>query len=255
MRRLLALAIPLALMMGTGCVAHVHDGHYRSHRSVEVIEYSYSGDHPVPDDHGGGWCSHTHTHVHEYQPTTTYYVYTDNAYYYRGPSLVWYWDYHPHAHGGHCNLSGRHSHDYYPTASRGYRYERNRGYVWDRTHTASPVYGYAGRASRPSSRPSSYSTNDNGGSSYGRRPPPSGTGHGTTPPRSDGGWGNGGNSGNGSSGGGYGNGNSGNGNSGGGYGTPPAGRGNSNGRGNSDDKDGLTLATGLVVDDAIVVIE
>ena len=144
MRRLLALAIPLALMMGTGCVAHVHDGPYRStYRTVEV-DYSYSGDHPVPDEYGGGWCSDVHTHVHDYRPTTTYYTYTDNVYYYRGPSVVWYWDYHPLVVGGYCNLHGRHSHDYYPSSGPGYRYERNRGYVWDRTHRASPVYSYVG---------------------------------------------------------------------------------------------------------------
>jgi len=80
MRRLLALAVPLALMMGTGCVAHVH-GPARHHAPVQVIEYSYSSDHPIPDDFGGGWCPYSHVHVHDYEPTTTYYVYSDNAYY------------------------------------------------------------------------------------------------------------------------------------------------------------------------------
>ncbi|NVJ19521.1 hypothetical protein HV826_36055, partial [Myxococcus sp. AM010] len=151
MRRLLALAVPLALMMGTGCVAHVH-GPAR-HAPVQVIEYSYSSDHPIPDDFGGGWCPYSHVHVHDYEPTTTYYAYSDNAYYYSGPSVVWYWNDHPHAHGGLCNMHGRHSHDYYPNGGNIYRYERNRGYVWSRTHSASAGYGYV----RPSTRPNALS--------------------------------------------------------------------------------------------------
>ncbi|NOK02503.1 MULTISPECIES: hypothetical protein [Myxococcus] len=169
MRRLLALAVPLALMMGTGCVAHVH-GPARHHAPVQVIEYSYSSDHPIPDDFGGGWCPYSHVHVHDYEPTTTYYVYSDDAYYYSGPSVVWYWNDHPHAHGGLCNMHGRHSHDYYPSTGSIYRYERNRGYVWSRTHSASAGYGYVRPATRPSNRPvvpgNTYS---------GTRPPPGGT--------------------------------------------------------------------------------
>ncbi len=171
MRRLLALAVPIALMMGTGCVAHVHGpAHYAP---VDVIEYSYSGDHPIPDDFGGGWCPYSHMHVHEYQPTTTYYVYSDNAYYYQGPSVVWYWDDHPHAHGGLCHLRGRHSHDYYPTVGNLYRYERGRGYVWSRTHSASAGYSYV-RPARPATPGNTYG---------GQRTPPSGTRWSTQPPR------------------------------------------------------------------------
>ncbi|WNZ62640.1 hypothetical protein QEG98_02070 [Myxococcus sp. MxC21-1] len=152
MRRLLALAVPLALMMGTGCVAHVH-GPARHHAPVQVIEYSYSSDHPIPDEFGGGWCPYSHVHVHDYEPTTTYYVYSDDAYYYSGPSVVWYWNDHPHAHGGLCNMHGRHSHDYYPSSGSIYRYERNRGYVWSRTHSASAGYGYVRPATRPPTAP------------------------------------------------------------------------------------------------------
>ncbi|WP_426756434.1 hypothetical protein [Myxococcus sp. Y35] len=187
MRRLLALAVPIALMMGTGCVAHVHGPAH--HVPVDVIEYSYSSDHPIPDDYGGGWCPYSHVHVHEYQPTTTYYVYSDNAYYYQGPSVVWYWNDHPHAHGGICNLRGRHSHDYYPTVGNLYRYERNRGYVWSRTHSASAGYGYVRPATRPA-RPGMP------GNTYGgTRSPPGGRQWSTQPSRSqghssNGSWGN-----------------------------------------------------------------
>ncbi|MFP2959565.1 hypothetical protein ACLEPN_17415 [Myxococcus sp. 1LA] len=231
MRRLLTLAVPLALMMGTGCVAHVHGPAH--HAPVQVVEYSYSSDHPIPDDFGGGWCPYSHMHVHDYEPTTTYYTYSDNAYYYSGPSVVWYWDDHPHAHGGLCSLRGRHSHDYYPSTGSIYRYERNRGYVWSRTHSASAGYGYVRPAQRPS-RPVVPGNTYSGG-----RSPPSGTGWGTQPPRGNS---SGGHSrpnrgqGNNSSGWGRGNppparpasGSSSNGSSGNGWSSPPSGRATNN---------------------------
>ncbi|NTX39919.1 hypothetical protein HUA78_36325, partial [Myxococcus sp. CA033] len=212
MRRLLALAIPLALMMGTGCYAHYH-GPAARRPVVAVVDYRFSGDHPIPDHDGGGWCPYDHVHTHGYRPAETHYVYTDDVYYYQGPTMVWYWDFHLDPLGASCGLHGRHSHDYYPNAGRAYRWERNRGYVYDRTHAASAGYGYSRARSRPASR-GSVSRNDDRPSN---RPPPSGTGWGTQPPRggsrydgdnNGGGWGGGNNSG-GNNGGGYGRGNSG----------------------------------------------
>ncbi|RKH46412.1 hypothetical protein D7Y23_23825, partial [Corallococcus sp. AB050B] len=159
MNRLLALVVPVALLMGTGCVVEAH-----SHRPVRrvayvapapVAEYRFAGAHPVPDDYGGGWCPEDYAHVHDYQPPTTSYVYTDDVYYYRGPTVVWYWDYHPIASGGYCNLHGRHQHDYYPRGSwgAGYTYDRgSRGYRWNNSHDASAVRGGRNNIA-PSPRP------------------------------------------------------------------------------------------------------
>ncbi|NOJ92257.1 hypothetical protein HMI51_04770 [Corallococcus coralloides] len=148
MNRLLALVVPVALLMGTGCVVEAH-----SHRPVRrvayvapapVVEYRFAGAHPVPDDYGGGWCPEDYAHVHDYQPPQASYVYTDNVYYYRGPTVVWYWDYHPTPSGAYCNFHGRHQHDFYPQGSwgAGYSYDRgSRGYRWSNSHSASAVPG------------------------------------------------------------------------------------------------------------------
>ncbi|RKH70519.1 hypothetical protein [Corallococcus aberystwythensis] len=185
MNRLLALVVPLALLMGTGCVVEAH-----SHRPVRrvayvapVAEYRFAGAHPVPDDYGGGWCPEDYAHVHDYQPPQASYVYTDNVYYYRGPTVVWYWDYHPISSGGYCNLHGRHQHDYYPRGSwgSGYSYDRGgRGYRWDNTHAASAG---SGRNNVAPSRPAPAPVNQ------GRNPPPGGNGTGARPPSGSGGWG------------------------------------------------------------------
>ncbi|WP_415835133.1 hypothetical protein, partial [Corallococcus soli] len=189
MNRLLALVVPFALLMGTGCIV---DGHYhrptRAAYVAPVVEYRFAGAHPIPDDYGSGWCPEDYSHIHDYQPPQTSYVYTDNVYYYRGPTLVWYWDYHPIPNGGYCSFHGRHSHDFYPHGSwgHGYSYDRGtRGYRWDRTHAASAGnVRYNTGPSRPSSAPSPVPYN------VGRRPPPGGTGTGARPPSGSGnGWG------------------------------------------------------------------
>ncbi|NNB97520.1 hypothetical protein HJC10_40615, partial [Corallococcus exiguus] len=159
MNRLLALVVPVALLMGTGCVVEAH-----SHRPVvrraayiapaAVVEYRFAGAHPVPDDYGGGWCPEDYAHVHDYQPPQASYVYTDDVYYYRGPTVVWYWDYHPTPSGAYCNFHGRHQHDFYPQGSwgAGYSYDRGtRGYRWSNSHSASAVPG--GRNNIAPSRP------------------------------------------------------------------------------------------------------
>ncbi len=191
MNRLLALVVPLALLMGTGCVVEAH-----SHRPVRrvayvapapVVEYRFAGAHPIPDDYGGGWCPEDYAHVHDYQPPTTSYVYTDNVYYYRGPTVVWYWDYHPIPGGGYCNLHGRHQHDFYPHGSwgAGYSYDRGSGgYRWSNSHQASPVA--SGRNNIAPSRPAPAPAP----AQQGRNPPPGGTGTGARPP-SGAGWGRG----------------------------------------------------------------
>ncbi|WP_223639584.1 hypothetical protein [Corallococcus sp. EGB] len=188
MNRLLALVVPLALLMGTGCVVEAH-----SHRPVRrvayvepapVVQYRFAGAHPVPDDYGGGWCPEDYAHVHDYQPPQASYVYTDDVYYYRGPTVVWYWDYHPTPSGGYCNLHGRHQHDFYPHGSwgAGYSYDRgSRGYRWSNSHQASAIPGRNNVApSRPAPAP--------GPVYQGRNPPPGGTGTGARPP-SGSGWG------------------------------------------------------------------
>ncbi|MFB1484827.1 hypothetical protein [Corallococcus sp. RDP092CA] len=193
MNRLLALVVPLALLMGTGCVVEAH-----SHRPVRrvayvapapVVEYRFAGAHPIPDDYGGGWCPEDYAHVHDYQPPTTSYVYTDNVYYYRGPTVVWYWDYHPIPGGGYCNLHGRHQHDFYPHGSwgAGYSYDRGSGgYRWSNSHQASPVA--SGRNNIAPSRPAPAPAP--APAQQGRNPPPGGTGTGARPP-SGAGWGRG----------------------------------------------------------------
>ena len=154
MPRLLTLAVPLVLALGaSGCVAHSHH-----HYPVEEAptEYPYTGHHPVPHDHGGGWCMESHHHVHVYSPGPQY-VYVDRYYAYRGPTVVWYVDLHPNRHGGYCNLHGRHSHDYFPTREH-YSWDRGRNvYVYNRRHEASPGQGWS-------------------------RPAPSNPGHGYRPP-------------------------------------------------------------------------
>ncbi|WP_199738439.1 hypothetical protein [Corallococcus sp. CA054B] len=193
MNRLLALVVPVALLMGTGCVVEAH-----SHRPVRrvayvapapVVEYRFAGAHPVPDDYGGGWCPEDYAHVHDYQPPQASYVYTDNVYYYRGPTVVWYWDYHPTPSGAYCNFHGRHQHDFYPHGSwgAGYSYDRgSRGYRWSNSHSASAVPG--GRNNIAPSRPAPAPAPVN----QGRNPPPGGTGTGARPPSSSG-WGRGNN--------------------------------------------------------------
>ncbi|QAT88795.1 hypothetical protein EJ065_7270 [Corallococcus coralloides] len=193
MNRLLALVVPVALLMGTGCVVEAH-----SHRPVRrvayvapapVVEYRFAGAHPVPDDYGGGWCPEDYAHVHDYQPPQASYVYTDNVYYYRGPTVVWYWDYHPTPSGAYCNFHGRHQHDFYPQGSwgTGYSYDRgSRGYRWSNSHSASAVPG--GRNNIAPSRPAPAPAPVN----QGRNPPPGGTGTGARPP-SGSGWGRGNN--------------------------------------------------------------
>ncbi|RKG88668.1 hypothetical protein D7W82_09590 [Corallococcus sp. CA049B] len=193
MNRLLALVVPVALLMGTGCVVEAH-----SHRPVRrvayvapapVVEYRFAGAHPVPDDYGGGWCPEDYAHVHDYQPPQASYVYTDNVYYYRGPTVVWYWDYHPTPSGAYCNFHGRHQHDFYPQGSwgAGYSYDRgSRGYRWSNSHSASAVPG--GRNNVAPSRPAPAPAPVN----QGRNPPPGGTGTGARPP-SGSGWGRGNN--------------------------------------------------------------
>ncbi|WP_208719119.1 hypothetical protein [Corallococcus sicarius] len=189
MNRLLALVVPVTLLMGTGCLVEAH-----SHRPARVAyvepvaQYRFAGAHPVPDDYGGGWCPEDYGHVHDYQPPQTSYVYTDDVYYYRGPTVVWYWDYHPVPHGGYCSFHGRHSHDFYPHGSwgGGYSYDRgSRGYRWDRSHAASAGnVRYNSGPSRPGPAPHQGDTN------VGRRPPPGGNGTGARPPSgSSGGWG------------------------------------------------------------------
>ncbi|WP_158624969.1 hypothetical protein [Corallococcus terminator] len=189
MNRLLTLVVPFALLMGTGCVV---DGHYhrptRAAYVAPVVQYRFAGAHPVPDDYGSGWCPEDYSHVHDYQPPQASYVYTDDVYYYRGPTLVWYWDYHPIPSGGYCSFHGRHSHDFYPHGSwgHGYSYDRGtRGYRWDRTHAASA--GNIRYNTGPSRQPAPY----NGNSNVGRRGPPGGTGTGARPPSgsSNSGWG------------------------------------------------------------------
>ena len=145
MRRLLALLTPLALVAGTGCVVTPYSGHMRTYRTVEVTQYRFSGPHPIPG--GGGWCLEEYDHVHDYAPEVQYYSYTNDVYQYRGPTVVWYLDYHPIPTGGYCNLHGRHNHDYYPRQYDGWSYNWDRGrevYVYNNpryTHGASPVGG------------------------------------------------------------------------------------------------------------------
>ncbi|NRD64194.1 hypothetical protein HRD49_20790 [Corallococcus exiguus] len=194
MNRLLALVVPVALLMGTGCVVEAH-----SHRPVvrraayiapaAVVEYRFAGAHPVPDDYGGGWCPEDYAHVHDYQPPQASYVYTDDVYYYRGPTVVWYWDYHPTPSGAYCNFHGRHQHDFYPQGSwgAGYSYDRGtRGYRWSNSHSASAVPG--GRNNIAPSRPAPAPAPVN----QGRNAPPGGTGTGARPP-SGSSWGRGNN--------------------------------------------------------------
>src|SRR5215218_9772017 len=160
MHRPLTLVVPLLLALGaSGCVAHSH-AYYPAEPAP--TEYSYSGNHPVPYDQGGGWCTDSFLHVHAYAPGPQY-VYVDRSYAYRGPTVIWYVDTHPNSHGGYCSLQGRHSHDYFP--SRDYSWDRGREvYVYNNRHDASPGQGYG----RPT-------------------PPPVGVGHGSPPP-SGGGW-------------------------------------------------------------------
>ncbi|MBN1205684.1 MAG: hypothetical protein JXB05_12265, partial [Myxococcaceae bacterium] len=210
MRRLLALLAPLALLAGTGCVVTPYHGHTRTYRTVEVVQYRYSGAHPIAN--AGGWCLEEYDHVHDYAPETQYYAYTNNVYTYRGPTTVWYLDYHPVPHGGHCNLSGRHYHDYYPRQYSGwdYSWDRNREvyvYTSPRTHGASPASGYSSSPAPtyprnnyppPSNSGSGWERSPPGGTGhgssgggYGNRPPPSGGGYGNRPPPGGtGGWGN-----------------------------------------------------------------
>ena len=148
MIRILALA--MALSAFSGCVVHrVYGGYTRT----APLYYYYSGQHPISDGYGGGWCFLDGRHTHEYIPDSNAYVYADNYYRYTGPRVYWYWDNHPVSSGGYCGVPGRHWHDYYPDTLTYYFWDRGRGsYVYNgptNVHAATPGSGYTVPANRP----------------------------------------------------------------------------------------------------------
>lgn len=136
-------------LFAQGCVVHSH-GTRRvvTQETVYVddggYDYRYSGYHPIPHGHGGGWCNLTHLHVHGYEPGIGY-SYYDNYYVYSRPRVVYYYGGHYDSHGGFCSHHGRHHHDYLPSthAASAYNWDaRRNGYVYtpsrDRSVRSSP---------------------------------------------------------------------------------------------------------------------
>lgn len=143
-----------------GCVVHSHGARrvvteetvYVDDGYVSAYDYRYSGYHPIPHAHGGGWCNLTHLHVHGYEPGIGY-SYYDNYYVYSRPRHIYYYGGHYDPHGAFCNHSGRHHHDYVPSthAASAYNWDsRRNSYVYtpsrDRAVRSSP------RAAPPTGR-------------------------------------------------------------------------------------------------------
>ena len=141
-----------------GCVVHSHGARrVVTEETVYVddggYDYRYSGYHPIPHSHGGGWCNLTHLHVHGYEPGIGY-AYHHNYWVYSRPRVVYYFGGHYDSHGRFCNHRGRHSHDYLPSthAASAYNWDsRRNGYVYtpsrDRSVRTSPrVAPPSGRA-------------------------------------------------------------------------------------------------------------
>ncbi|MCI0574403.1 MAG: hypothetical protein L0Y66_27030, partial [Myxococcaceae bacterium] len=157
MRSLVGCLLMLGLLVGSGCVVHAH-GPRRPTYEVDV-EYRYSGYHPIPMEYGGGWCDHVHAHVHDYLPegSRTYWRYSDSMYFYRGPTVVYYYASHVDPSGRACSLHGRHRHDYLPPAhaASAYQWDRNRGgYVYRPSHPATPAGGWSNPTPPNQGRPS-----------------------------------------------------------------------------------------------------
>src|SRR5690606_12566468 len=117
------------------CVVHSHGARrvitdetvYVDDGYVSTYDYRYSGYHPIPHTHGGGWCNLTHLHVHGYEPGIGY-SYYDNYYVYSRPRHVYYYGGHYDTHGRFCNHSGWHHHDYVPSthAASSYNWDSRR---------------------------------------------------------------------------------------------------------------------------------
>ncbi|MBX5484879.1 MAG: hypothetical protein IRZ16_23915, partial [Myxococcaceae bacterium] len=167
--RPLLLAGSLLVFGATGCVVHEHT-YYRDdgYRETEPILYSYQGAHPIPAELGGGWCLVEGLHTHDYAPDYNAYAYNGTYYTYSGPTVVWYYEYHPVPTGGYCTIHGRHSHHYHP----GYQYSTY--YTWDATH-----HYYVYRDPNPGNYHPATSVPDSGNV---RRPPPPGRGTYMAPP-------------------------------------------------------------------------
>jgi hypothetical protein len=128
--RLPLLIAALALFGASGCVVHTHA---RATPYRTTVEYRYLGAHPVPDEWGEGWCFLDHDHVHDYAPVYSDYTYRGGVYVYARQPMIWYVGYHPVPSGGHCSLTGRHSHHYHPGTAFA------NDYSWDRSQR---VYVY-----------------------------------------------------------------------------------------------------------------
>src|SRR6185503_545595 len=92
----------------------------------------------------------------------------------------WYWDYHPLATGGYCNLRGRHWHDTSPGNSNTYYWDRGRKtYVFTGPTPANRPAPPAGWNTYPQQPPPPPGQ----GGNWGNQPPP-------PPPGQGGNWGN-----------------------------------------------------------------
>src|SRR5262249_59590196 len=96
-----------------------------------------------------------------------------------GPTVVWYYDYHPVPSGGYCYLHGRHSHNFAPGAAyaSAYYWDAGRsGYIYNGSayHGASPAPGYNAPPPPPPGSPHPAQPPPPPGATY--APPPPGAG-------------------------------------------------------------------------------
>src|SRR5512133_442663 len=124
--------LPLLLLItATGCVVPAYQPvTYRPPPAPPPrAQVWFSGNHPIPEAVGGGWCYVDGPHQHDYRAEREDYFRVDRGYFtYSGPSVYFYFDGHPMPGGGWCMVRGRHSHDYVAPHDNDWEWARGNGF-------------------------------------------------------------------------------------------------------------------------------